>query len=181
LPVTHDLLLRYAGHFAHFPRSAVILEAILSDHLQVPVTIEQFVGRWLALDADECSLLPSPACPDGQFNRLGVDLVIGAQVWDVQSSFRFRLGPLSRRVFTQLLPGGAGLRQLIALTRMYAGPELEFEVQLVLEAAEVSRCRLDGRLGVGSRLGWNSWLCSRPPEKDRDDTRFWSGGLLGSL
>ena len=64
------------------------------------------------------------------------------------------------------------------LARVYAGPELDFEVQLVLEAAEVPMCRLGGRRGVVSHLGWNAWLCSRPPAEDRDDARFRVGGLL---
>ena len=96
--------------------------------MQVPVEVAQFLGRWLALDEEQRSRLPAVDCPDGQFNQLGRDLVIGAQVWDVQSSLRLRLGPMSRRVFGQLLPGGIGMRQLIALARIYAGPELDFEV-----------------------------------------------------
>jgi type VI secretion system protein ImpH len=177
LPFADDVLLRYAGHFAHFPRSAVVLETLVGDYFQIPVRIEQLVGRWLPLEVEERAQLPSPECPGGRFNQLGGDLVIGTQVWDVQSSFRFRLGPLPQRVFAQLLPGGAGLRQLISLARIYAGPELDFQVQLVLQAPEVPGCRLDGRQGVGSQLGWNSWLCSRPSAVDRDDAKFWSGGL----
>lgn len=177
-PIPDDLLLRYAGHFARYPRSAVVLETMLTSFLQVPVEVVQFLGRWLALDEEQRSRLPAADCPDGQFNQLGRDLVIGAQVWDVQSSLGLRLGPMSRRVFGQLLPGGIGMQQLISLARIYAGPELDFEVQLVLAADEVPGCRLQNGKGAGSQLGWNSWLCSHPSAMDRDDARFWSGGLL---
>jgi len=178
LPFRDEVLLRYAGHFAHFPRSAVVLEAILANYLQVAVRVEQFVGRWLALDIEQRTAMPSAACPGGRFNQLGVDLVIGTQVWDVQSTFRIRVGPLRHSMYASLLPGTEGLRQLMLLARMYAGPELDFEVQLVLEAAEVPRCRLGGRRGVVSHLGWNAWLCSRAPAVDRDDARFRARGLL---
>jgi type VI secretion system protein ImpH len=172
LPFADDALLRYAGHFAHFPRSAVVLETLLADYLQIPVRIEQLVGRWLLLEVEELTQLPSPECPGGRFNQLGGDLVIGARVWDVQSGFRICLGPLVQRQFAQLLPGGAQLRWLRSLAGMYAGPELDFEVQLILQATEVPMCRLGGRAGSVSRLGWNTWLCSAAPANDRDDARF---------
>ena len=178
LPFRDEVLLRYAGHFSHFPRSAVVLEAIVGGYLQVATRVEQFVGRWLALDVDQRTLLPSAACPGGRFNQLGVDLVIGTKVWDVQSTFRVRVGPMRHSTYARLLPGTEGLRQLMWLVRTYVGPELDFEVQLVLEAAEVPRCRLGGRKGVLSHLGWNSWLCSRAPSVDRDDAKFRAGGLL---
>ena len=172
LPFADDALLRYAGHFAHFPRSAVVLETLLADYLQIPVKIEQLVGRWLPLKIEERTQLPSPECPGGRFNQLGFDLVIGTRVWDVQSSFRICLGPLAQRQFAQLLPGGAQLRRLCALAGLYAGPELDFEVQLMLPAAEVPMCRLGGGAGSLSRLGWSTWLCSAAPASDRDDVRF---------
>jgi type VI secretion system protein ImpH len=177
LPFADDALLRYAGHFAHFPRSALMLEILLADYFRIPVRIEQLVGRWLPLKADERTQLPSPECPGGRFNQLGYDVVIGAQVWDVQSGFRIRLGPLAQRQFAQWLPGGLHLRRLRSLAAMYAGPELDFEVRLVLQAAEVPMCQLGGRSVSPARLGWNTWLCSAAPVDDRADVRFHTSAL----
>ena len=172
LPFADDALLRYAGQFGHFPRSAVALETLLADYLHIPVKIEQLLGRWLPLEVEQRTQLPGSACPGGRFNQLGGDLVIGTRVWDVQSSFGICLGPLTQRQFTRLLPDGAQLQRLRALAGMYAGPELDFEVQLKLKAGEVPMCRLGGRAASLSRLGWNSWLCSAAPASDRDDARF---------
>ena len=43
-------LLRYVGHFAHFPRSAVVLQAIIADYFRVPAEVRQCIGRWLVLE-----------------------------------------------------------------------------------------------------------------------------------
>ena len=57
------------------------------------------------------------------------------------------------------------------LTRLYVGPELDFDVQLVLRAADVPPARMSDK-GFGPRLGWNLWLISSPPPADVDDPVF---------
>ena len=86
------------------------------------------------------------------------EAVIGQRVWDVESKFRIRVGPLSYAEFRRLLPDGDMLRPLCEMARLYAGPHLEFDVQLVLKRREVPRCRLGGDPGRRSRLGWNTWV-----------------------
>ena len=183
LAVPDDRLLAYAGHFAHFPRSAVVLQTLLADHFKVPVKLEQFVGRWLALEADQCTRLPSAGMPKGQFNQLGVDAVIGAQVWDVQSRFRIRLGPMTDQTFRRFLPhdGGGESRALLALvafTRAYVGLEKDFDIQLALSANRVPVLRLGAADDFEPRLGWNTWLGSKVHRNDRDDTHFSPEQLL---
>ena len=50
-----------------------------------------------------------------------------------------RLGPLSYEAFQKLLPGTHMLTQLGQTVRMYAGPELPFDAQLILRRDEVPR------------------------------------------
>ena len=52
------------------------------------------------------------------------------------------------------------LTQLGQIVRTYAGPELDFDAQLILRRDEVPPCQL-APTGVGARLGWNTWACSR--------------------
>ena len=166
----------YAGHFAHRPRSAWALRMVLADHFGLPVTIQQFVGRWLALEPEQCSRLPGPGIPQGQFNQLGVDTVLGARAWDEQGKFRMTIGPLDYHEFDRLLPSADGrsvLKRLCDLTRFYAGIDLDFDVQLLLKKDEVPRLTLGrSRTGVTPYLGWNTWLGHRPPHGDRDETLF---------
>jgi type VI secretion system protein ImpH len=166
--------LYYGGLLAHRPRCAVSLEAFLQDYFRLPVRVRQFQGQWLHLDADNRSRLGDP---DGNC-RLGVDAVAGERVWDVQGKVRVRLGPLPYAVFTEFLPDRSAVPRrkdfflLVHLVRLYLGPELIFDVQLVLHAPEVPPCRLGDGDGIGPRLGWNTWACSRPPADDPDDAVF---------
>jgi type VI secretion system protein ImpH len=58
------------------------------------------------------------------------------------------------------------------LVRLYVGPELDFDVQLVLSSADVPRCRLDSQATIGPRLGWNTWLCNQRQNHDAEDAVF---------
>jgi type VI secretion system protein ImpH len=166
-----EAFLFYAGHFAHRPRSAVVLERILADYFGLPVAIRQFQGQWLYLSADDQSALPQSGRPQGLNNQLGRSVVIGQRVWDVEGKFRARVGPLNYAGFRRLLPSGDTLRPLSQMMRTYAGPQFACDVQVVLLAAEVPRCRLGGD-GDPARLGWNTWVFSQTVERDVSDTVF---------
>jgi type VI secretion system protein ImpH len=145
----------------------------LGDYFQVAVRVQQFVGQWLRLEPGSRSRLGPP---DGNC-RLGVNLTAGGRVWDVQSKVRIRLGPLDYARFADFLPDRSPRAEqksfflLVHLVRHYAGPELDFDVQLVLRADAVPRCRLRGP-APGSRLGWNTWLINRQPAADAGDAVF---------
>ncbi len=141
----------YAGLFAQTHRSAAGLEAMLSDYFQVPVEVMQFHGQWLVLDETERTKV-------GQQNRLlGRDTVVGRRVWDVQSKFRIKLGPLNYRQFQRFTPVGDGYAPLTQMTRLYAGCEFDFDVELTLRKEEVPRCQIGQSGGVRAALGWNTW------------------------
>ena len=91
--VADEVLLYYAGHLSHRPRSAVALQQIVTDFFHVPAQIQQFRGQWLHLrrrsnPADVRSRRESN-------NQLGVSAIAGARVWGIENKFRVRLGPLS--------------------------------------------------------------------------------------
>jgi type VI secretion system protein ImpH len=172
LEIDDQALLFYGGHFAHFPRSALALELILSDYFAMPVTVEQLHGQWLVLERSDQARLPNAEHRNGLNNRLGVDLVAGERVWDVQSKFRLRLGPLTYVQFRRFMPNGNGLRPLCQLTRTFVGPELSFDVQLTLQAAEVPWCRLGGDSNDPPYLGWNTWVRVEAFRVDATDAVF---------
>lgn len=162
--IADDVWLFYSGHFAHFPRSAVALRLMIRDFFDVPVEIRQFQGQWMYLQRDDMTRI-------GAFNhQLGVTAVAGERVWGVENKFRIRLGVLRYRQFCHYLPGSQGFRELGQLTRSYAGPAWDFDVQLVLDRNEIPPCSLAE--GSGIQLGWNSWLTSRPMERDPDEAVF---------
>jgi type VI secretion system protein ImpH len=162
LEVDDEVFLHYSGHFSHFPRSASALQCLLEDYLEMPATVLQIQGQWLYLDPDDQASMPDARYPKGRNTQLGVNLIVGDRVWDVQSKFRLRLGPLTWRQFRSLMPDGPALRPLCQVTRSFVGPDLDFDVQPVLKPEEVPPLRLSPRLDEGSYLGWNTWVQSQP-------------------
>lgn len=167
-----DVFLYYAGLFAHYPRSALSLEEMVADFFQLPVAIRQFQGQWLRLGDDDLSCLPSVRRPAGLNTALGTNVVIGERVWNIESKFRLRLGPLTYRQFRSFMPSAELLRALSHLVRCYVGPQFDFDVQLVLKAPEVPWCRLGGDGTDPACLGWNTWVRSGEFEHDVDDAVF---------
>jgi type VI secretion system protein ImpH len=174
LAAVDDLgLLRFAGLLSQQHRSAWGLGALLSEYFQVPVAVQEFQGQWLVLDEPSQTRLGV----DDWNGDLGLNAVAGDRVWDIQGKFRVRLGPLRFAQFTEFLPdpdpamSRKAFFLLAQVARLYAGPEFDFDVQLVLEADHVPACVLDDH-DAGPRLGWNSWLLSGPHPRDADDAVF---------
>jgi type VI secretion system protein ImpH len=151
--------LSHSGSLARHVRNADGLASILRDYFGVPVRIESFVGHWLALRPPERTYLGRSEVV------LGQRAVLGASVWDRQHKFSLWLGPLTLADYQSFLPGGRRLAQLVAWIRTYLELELEWDVRLVLRAGQVP----ESRLGAGTRLGWTSWLGSRPRSTDPAD------------
>lgn len=169
LAVDDLTVIRHAGHFARGPRSAAALEAMLAGQLGAPVRIRQFAGSWVRLDEAERSRLTP-----GGFCRLGVDMVAGEKVRDVDGRFEIVIGPLPRARFAALLPEGAAVRALTDLVRLYVGPAMSFALRLVLDRHEVPPAELGAKGGL--RLGWTGWLTgTAPPPRDPDDAVFETG------
>jgi len=158
MPVKDTGLLHYAGLLAQRPHSAEVLRSFLQDYFDVPVRVEQLLGKWHSLDKDElCRLgFEEPG------NQLGVGAVAGDAVWSRQALVRIVLGPLDANQFRDFLPSGKGFEQAAALIRWCLGSTLEFEIQPTLRRDEVPPCWLgDTTLGK-SQLGWSAWLRIEP-------------------
>jgi len=174
LTTTDDAVYSYAAHHARQPRSAEALQKMLADLYRVPVTVEQFRGRWLGLEPPDQTMLPDRSRPEGLNARLGIDAIAGRRVWDVESTFEVRLGPLDLDGFRSRMPGTPRLAALGELLRLYAGPQYDIHVRLILAARSVPRARLGGdpANSAASRLGWTTWLNTAASSDDRADAAF---------
>jgi len=158
LAIPDQALLAYAGLVAQRPHSASAHRAILSDYFGVPVNLLQFQGQWIPLDPEHRSKI-------GEANStLGADMICGARVFNAQSKFRVRLGPLTFRDFESFLPQGKSYRPIAEWTRLFAGLEFDFDIQLVLKKEEVPPCQLGG--GALPRLGWTTWVKTEELSED---------------
>lgn len=164
--IEDEALTHYLSLVGMQARSAIALEQMLADYFEVPVTVEQFTGAWIALDTQiQCSMddEASASC------QLGQGAVVGDAVWDHQSRIRLRIGPLSLARYTDFLPGGDARAALQAIVRFYTNDTLEAEIQLVLERSQVPCVHLDFDSKQPTRLGWVSWARTAPLDRDPDD------------
>jgi type VI secretion system protein ImpH len=171
LRVPDRALLAYAGTLSRPGRSAASLAGLLRHYFEVPVEVRAFQGRWRSLEPDQWTRLGA----GGENRRLGLDAALGTRLWDQESTFELRLGPMGLDGFRRFLPGspsagipdGDRLAPLTDLTRLHAGEGPEFRFRLVLERGAVPETRL-ATGGLGSRLGHTSWLRTRPAARDAD-------------
>lgn len=165
IDVPGETLLYYSGLIAQHPHSAVALEALLGDYFEVPVKTQQFVGQWLALAVDQRARLISR----DSVQSLKTGTVLGARFWDQQAKFRLRVGPMKLAKCKSFFPKGQALKELVELVRLFNGQQLDFDLQLVLEAAEVPGCRLGKPGPKAVQLGWSTWLKTKEFSYDPSD------------
>ena len=167
-------LIYYAGLFAHRPRCAISLERLLTDYFGVPARVVQFQGQWLRLDPENQSQLLGQE----EKSAMGMNAIVGDRVWNIRSKIRICLGPLNYERFASFLPDQSTAPErkdffrLMHLVRLYVGPELKVDIQLILKASEIPRCKMLHEGGKGPRLGWNTWMTSRPMLHDSHDAVF---------
>jgi type VI secretion system protein ImpH len=164
LPVRDQALAFYGGLLAMRSRPADGLGRLIGDYFDVDATVEQFIGEWRRVgQTGQCTIGGDDAA-----GQLGFG-IIGDAAWDAQARVRLRLGPLTREQFDAFLPGGAEHEPLRALARLYADEQVGVEAQLVLAREAVLPCVL-GATVAPSMLGRGTWLTSRAPQRDPDDT-----------
>ncbi|WP_338846779.1 type VI secretion system baseplate subunit TssG [Massilia sp. W12] len=155
--------LHFTGLMAGKTRPASGLVTILRDYFHLPIKLQQFVGHWMYLPREVRSRLG-----DAEGAQLGVSAVLGERVWDCQNKFRLIIGPLDYAEYRRMLPGGESIKRLIAWIRNYCGDALEWDVQLILKKEETPPLAL----GSDVRLGFSTWLCSRPLPHDGDELTY---------
>lgn len=149
-----NLFVYYAGLLSQKPLSGQALVALVQGFFSVPASLEQFVGQWMLLPANEQSRL------GGAAGILGESAFVGQRLWDRQTKLSLRLGPMRRAAFESLQPGGMAAGALRALMRHALGHGLAVDVTLVLDRRDVPPPRLEAASGL--RLGGNVWL--GPPD-----------------
>ncbi|MHC4143314.1 MAG: type VI secretion system baseplate subunit TssG [Planctomycetota bacterium] len=152
--------LHYSGRIVSQTKNAEGLREILADYFEIPVGIQQFVGRWINLPEEyRCRLGKSPSNA-----QLGSTLILGNSLWECQQTFKIKFGPMDFSEYLNFLPGSDSVLRLISWVRNYVGDEFRWELQLILRAGEVPGICLS-RTG---QLGWSTWLGAKKFEEDTD-------------
>jgi len=163
LPYAKDLL-RYAGLFNLRPHSALGLKVVLSDAFQPAIVdIDCCVPTVVPIPADQRLSLGL------QGHCLGENAYLGAEISDVSSSLKIRLGDLPEALFHRLLPGEPDHERLRFLVDYYLTDPLTVTVELELRFNEVRTARTQNDEGMKwCRLGLDTWLA---PEASQRTTR----------
>lgn len=170
--VEDSALVFFSGLLAQRPHSAHALENLIGGYFDVPVSVIQFVGSWRKLDESSLCRLEDDPARAGFASQLGVGAVAGDEVWDPQSAARIRIGPLPLHRYLEFLPSGSAYPALRALALLFAGLEIDFEVQLVLQREDAPGCCLGAEGDTAPKLGWVTWVKSVPMDRDPDETVY---------
>lgn len=155
----------FAASLRHRPASAVQIARVLSAYFDQPVRAEQFIGCWYEVPLAQQTELGAANCV------LGAGAMAGERVWQRDLRLRLVVGPLDRASFEAFLPGATAARALKSMLTMFTGVSLEYEVQLVLCAADVlGACLAEPR--NGGQLGWDTYLVTAAQTQDRSDVRY---------
>ena len=151
----------FCGHFAGLTKTQEGLEAVITGYFGVPCTINEFIGHWGDIPAEDRFCLGF----DPATATLGRSAILGTSVWSAGHTLQLCLGPLSFSDYCSFLPGSKRLEQLATVVRNYVGDEFGWNVRLVLKQSEVPLFRLDGSY----HLGWTCYMGERTWLGDADD------------
>jgi type VI secretion system protein ImpH len=163
--VLDESIAYFAAAIRHRPASSAQLARVLTEYFGQPVAAEQFVGHWYDVPAAQQTTLGNATA------MLGAGAMAGVRVWQRDLRLRLVVGPLDRASFDAFLPGGLAARALRSLLTLFTGVTLEYEVELMLRAADVREVTLNDGAATG-RLGWDAYLVAGAQAQDRRDVRY---------
>ncbi len=160
MDIPDESLLPYTGLISQRPHSVNALENMVEDYFGIRARVEAFHGQWLALDRRDLTRIGR------QKNLLGSNTIVGKRIWDQQSKFRLKLGPLTIDKFQAFLPVGSGYKALKSIVDLMVGFELDYDVQLCLAKTQIPKTILTTRAMRRPMLGWTSFLRTTPSDHD---------------
>jgi type VI secretion system protein ImpH len=141
----------FAGLLGTRGTSASRIEHLVSGVFGIASEVDQFVGSYLPLVADEQTRLGTA------HTTLGDGALVGRRVLTVDAKFRLRLFPATLAIYEKFLPIGVWARRLADAIANAIGFEYEWDVELVLPDDQPR----PAQLGTYGRLGWTSWVRKR--------------------
>lgn len=156
-------LLRFAGLFSQFPRSAMGLRTIVAAlYPKSRVEVVQQDERWQAIPADQRFSLGAQAC------TLGEDSHVGAIVRSRSNNLTIRIHDIEQATFLALLPGQAEFKKLAFIIRYYLIDPLQVRLDLQLRRGAAQPIALGSPKRQWAALGHDTWLVdTRSPHEAR--------------
>ena len=169
-----DVFAASAGLLSRNVRSSSAIRRCIASQFNVPVVVQEFIGERLYLPR---RIQTRVSAQGTAYNVLGKTAIVGQSVIAHRQRFEVRLGPLSRHEFESLCPyenrdsekknvtNNIAFRRLVDLIKSMQGRPLDFDVRFQVKPEAVSGTQLGS-----TRLGFDSWVISKPTTKIRADT-----------
>jgi type VI secretion system protein ImpH len=133
---------------------------------------------WRPFERSQRTLLDDESAAGFAHGQLGRGAALGDEAWDPQASVRIRLGPMERSRYEEFLPGGPAFVALRQMVDYFARGGFDYQINPILCREDVPAIQLGESLESESsqyqatkvRLGWTTWLSSRPLDRDADET-----------
>ena len=156
-------LLRFAGLFSQFPRSAMGLRTIVAAlYPESQVEVVQQDERWQPIPDDQRFSLGAQAC------TLGEDSHVGSIVRSRSNNLTVRIHDIEQATFLSLLPGQAEFRKLAFIIRYYLIDPLQVRLDLQLRRGAAQPIALGSPDRHWAALGHDTWLVdTRSPHEAR--------------
>lgn len=162
--IDDESIAHFTGLLHQHPVSAEALQKTIATYFKETVRVEQFVGHWYVVPKEQRSTL------GGKNMLLGSNVLLGERVWQRNLRLRIHIGPLRHERYIAFLPQGELAAALEKMLSLATGGQLEYEIRPILRADDVRPARL--QQNAGCRLGYDSFLLSRPAMQDRSDTAY---------
>ncbi|MRW94359.1 type VI secretion system baseplate subunit TssG [Duganella sp. FT80W] len=154
--IDRETLAFYAMQIRSRTVSAPQLAGMYSEYFGVPVEVQQLVGEWSEMPAED----------QAQLGKANVDLdggiMLGARTYNCDQRARLRIGPLDKDRYQRFLPGHTSALHLQAMLELHCGVGMTWEIHLVQRAQDMRGVSLNGT----SRLGVDARLLSEPAMRD---------------
>lgn len=138
--------------------SAQKLEQMIQNISNLPISINQFKGKWIELAEEQLSRMSSFNRGES-FNQLGVNTMLGRRCWDLNSGFEVEIEVNDPESFERLMPNGELYKTLKKMINKKVGSAYDFNFKLKVKEAHCKRVRLRKGDGV-TKLGASAWMGS---------------------
>lgn len=146
-------LLRFAGLFSQYPRSAMGLQTIIAAlYPDSSVDVIQQDEMWQPIPHDQRLRLGMQAC------TLGEDSHLGVIVRSRSNNLTIQIHDIDQATFLSLLPGRKEFQKLSFIIRYYLLDPLRVRLDLKLRQGAVQPVRLSDPKNQWTALGQDTWL-----------------------
>ncbi|WP_404343658.1 type VI secretion system baseplate subunit TssG [Pseudoalteromonas mariniglutinosa] len=161
--------IHFSGLYSRKVRNAADLQNILTYYLSCDVHIKQLVGQWRPLKLEEQTKLASQNQYEGQHARLGVDAMIGKQVWDIASLIEIIISPSEAEQTKRLLPRRDLFKLAQQIVNDYLGNAVQSKIIIKSNFNDLDAVKL---VNNDYQLGCNSFLAANKNQSHKSLTKL---------